>query len=115
MNEASQAQHAILRRYLKDWRVSTTLKVRITGWLQAHTNTKSIHWGDIKILSFLPNALIADLQDECFAPVITKHPFFSQLYYFHHRLLRRLFPMLTERSLTVGRELFGPNDPANRW
>jgi hypothetical protein len=116
MNEASNAQQTVLRRYLKDCSVSTSLKVRVLGWLQAHAdNTKCrLHSRDVKLLSLLPETMISDLQDECLSPITNKHPLFFQVHTGYHRLMRRVFPTITESAITVGRELFGPADNANK-
>merc|ERR1712241_445801 len=79
LNRIRREQYSVLRRYLHERKVSTSLIGRIWSCMQnAKKKTKTLtHRSDVDMFDLLTKPLLAELLEEVYAPVLNWHPFFQ--------------------------------------
>lgn len=113
INAEQRKQNVLLRKYLRESRVSYDLGKRIWGFLQHnhYAYQKRVHEKDIVILNVCPALLVRDLRKEVFAPSIIRHPFFFQYSVSEPWMLADICMAITEITLSYQEELFARGDP----
>lgn len=107
-------QHAILRRYFVDNRISVELGNRIWKFLQNkhYAHKKRMHEKDIPILKLLPQTLKMALHEELYSPIVSAHPFFETYGMVNRTGSREVCNFcLTEHSVNAAQEVFAPGEP----
>eukprot|EP00928_Gymnodinium_smaydae_P024466 TRINITY_DN1978_c0_g1_i3.p1 TRINITY_DN1978_c0_g1~~TRINITY_DN1978_c0_g1_i3.p1 ORF type:complete len:1118 (+),score=131.66 TRINITY_DN1978_c0_g1_i3:129-3482(+) len=118
LNSDRLQKMSVLRRYIAENRISRTLNARVWGcsYLALDKSARRLHAKDVGILSMIPIKVRADLAEEVLGPIVAHHPFFAQLGVSYNTLARKLLILAAEEtSLGLGRELFLPGDPSERF
>jgi hypothetical protein len=114
LNSERLEQRAVLRRYLRENRISAVLTSRIWGWLESTLPSRPrrpLRKEAVRLLAALPQALQSELQDQIFRPVLENHPFFRFFNAARSAEMRFVYPCLGEVPLDNGQELFAEGQP----
>lgn len=110
LNADIDKQRTDLRHYFSQHHVSYNLGKTIAGFV--HTESKRIRSkrlleSDIKAFRILPDNLINRLRAEVYSPVLSVHPFFSQVQEAEPGAFRSICNLASnEKNVLVGEELF---------
>eukprot|EP00746_Dinoflagellata_sp_MGD_P046592 gnl/MRDRNA2_/MRDRNA2_214532_c0_seq1.p1 gnl/MRDRNA2_/MRDRNA2_214532_c0~~gnl/MRDRNA2_/MRDRNA2_214532_c0_seq1.p1 ORF type:complete len:281 (+),score=41.64 gnl/MRDRNA2_/MRDRNA2_214532_c0_seq1:74-844(+) len=79
LNQATNKQFSLLRRFLKERGISIDLSIRIRKYLEhrIHAQKSNVQEHDIGILVLLSKPLQKELQEQTYKPIICEHPFFA--------------------------------------
>jgi len=115
LNSKMIKEHATIRMYLGENKVSASVTRRIWECLQhvKHKSSRRLHSEELTALCALPWDLLTDLQEEVHGPVLAAHPFFRLYAAKYTTGARRIYhDALQEISVTGGSVLFHAGDEA---
>merc|ERR1712025_629742 len=105
LNHEKYEQHTMLRRYMRQNAISTSLSARIWMWLKVKESQtrRRLHERDIQILRVLPSKIIVEIQEQVYAPAIIAHPFFFQFSVVYPTYMKKLYACIQEASIGKGK------------
>jgi len=117
LNSEYLEQQVVLRRFLCEKKISTSLVARVWGCLPdiMERSKRRIQEREVPMLSLLPYSLKVDLMEEIFSPTVCRHPLFQALNTVYKPKLRKLFQEAVEEvHLPKSQELFSYGKVAER-
>lgn len=110
INARQVAEEAAIRQFFSEHKVSHATGSRIWHYIRKNRSTtgKRMKEVDVPALKGLPHKLKEDLRLEVYMPVLGSHAFFEELFARDKATVQKLCqaPILTEKSIPVGEELF---------